>query len=67
MLLILSMCKKIEAFSWLPQGQEKSEKKRQKSGKLRKFDITIKKKYRYCQLKLTKFLIFQSLQMVKIK
>ena len=36
-----------------------------KSGKVRKFD-EIKKKVRFCQFKFTKFLVFQSLQMVKI-
>ena len=72
---------RIGAHAGLPLGQEKSGNQ-EKSGKNLKNDksqekmggfekksgnlIKFKKKVRFCQFKFTKFLVFQSLQMVKI-
>ena len=55
-------------FSGLPQSQEKLRKMgkvMQKWGFLKNVRKTFFKKVRFCQFKFTKFLIFESLQMVK--
>ena len=56
---------KLKKMTKVRKSQKKMGGCEKKSGKVRKFD-KIKKKVRFCQFKFTKFLVFQSLQMVKI-
>ena len=53
---------KFKKMTKVRKSQEKMGGFEKKSGNL----IKLKKKVRFCQFKFTKFLVFQSLQMVKI-